>query len=208
MLHELEILVDFVEQKYEQLLNEWKISDLYVQINQRKILVKNISEDRSLLSAVLNYRTFINDKNLELKMGLDSLNLESEINTRVKAQNSIEQKINNYMTERHEYGEIPMKKCFNDLYGIRIIFEEEVNHKEIEEFINSRFCEYDLKCIDSSKPEGYVATHIYFQKDNKSFSWELQIWDKSHEESNISLHRQYKQAYTKWELENKGGESF
>ena len=63
-----------------------------------------------------------------------------------------------------------------------------------------------LKCIDSSKDVGYIATHIYFKKDNYSFPWELQIWDKTHENSNIMLHEQYKQDYIKWEEENKGGE--
>lgn len=34
-------------------------------------------------------------------MTFDKLNLQSEVNSRVKAQNSIEFKLNNYMTEKH-----------------------------------------------------------------------------------------------------------
>lgn len=61
-----------------------------------------------------------------------------------------------------------------------------------------------LKCYDASK-DGYVATHIYFKNGNYSFQWELQIWDKFHEKTNIISHEQYKQEYTKWEKENRGG---
>ena len=53
-----------------------------------------------------------------------------------------------------------------------------------------------------------MATHMYFKENNYSFQWELQIWDKKHYESNIISHENYKQGYTKWEEENKGGESF
>ncbi len=90
---------------------------------------------------------------------------------------------------------------------MRIIFSQDINHEIIKQFIENKHDE-KLKCIDSSKIVGYVATHVYFKKDNFSFPWELQIWDKSHEKSNIELHEQYKQEYTKWEKENKGGESF
>lgn len=132
------------------------------------------------------------------------MNLKSEINSRVKAQNSIEYKIYNYMTEKHEYGKVSLNKCFNDLYGIRIIFKDDVEYKDIKRFINEEY-KGKLKCYNASKGE-YVATHIYFKKDNYSFQWELQIWNKSNYETNIISHEHYKQSYTKWEKENKGGE--
>jgi hypothetical protein len=52
----------------------------------------------------------------------------------------------------------------------------------------------------------YIATHVYFKKDNFSFPWELQIWNKKDEEENILSHKMYKQHYIKWENNNKGGE--
>lgn len=137
-------------------------------------------------------------------MNLNDLKLKSEINSRVKSQNSIEYKINNYMSEKHNNGKNPINKCFNDLYGIRIILSGSFKYDEIKEFVEKR---YSLKCINSSKGE-YVATHIYFKKNNYSFQWELQVWDKEHEINNIRSHEKYKQDYTKWEKENKGGESF
>ena len=63
----------------------------------------------------------------------------------------------------------------------------------------------NLKVIDSSKGE-YKATHIYFRDGNYNFQWELQIWNKCDEATNIESHRKYKQEYVKWEKSNKGGE--
>lgn len=48
------------------------------------------------------------------------------INTRVKTHNSIEYKIENYRSN-HEDGKIPINKCLNDLYGIRIILSEDIS---------------------------------------------------------------------------------
>lgn len=201
MLDELENLIAFISSEYGRLYDKWKKSSLYIPINQKSKLVKNIVEDDSIYNSILNYRQFINENHLEFKMAMDKLNLSSQVNSRVKAQNSIEFKLENYMSSKHNFGEGPINKCFNDLYGIRIIFNKSVTHKEIENFIKKRFGN-DLKCIDSSKGE-YVATHIYFKIDNFSYQWELQVWNKENEKNNILSHEKYKQDYTKWEKENK-----
>lgn len=202
MLEELDKLILFILDKYNEIFEEWKKSDLYIPINQKEKLVKDIDND--ILNTILNYRHFINANNLELKLLINDLDLLSTINTRVKTQNSIEFKINNYRGQKHEFGKIPINKCFNDLYGIRIILPDDINHKFIEEFIKNKY-DKKLKCINASKGD-YVATHIYFKINNYSFQWELQVWDKKHEKSNIISHERYKQEYTKWEKENKGGE--
>lgn len=206
MLEELNILLDSIKAQYKQLYLEWKQSELYVPINQRKKLVKDIKNDNEILNVILDYRLFLNENHLDIKIAFDKLNLQSEVNSRVKAQNSIEFKINNYMTDKHEYGEVALNKCLNDLYGIRIIFNENVEYNDIKTFIDEKY-NGKLKCYDASKGD-YVATHIYFKEDNYSFQWELQIWDVAHYKSNIISHEYYKQDYTKWEEENKGGESF
>lgn len=206
MLEELDVLIIFIEQEYKRLSNKWKKSDLYEEINQKKKLVKDIEHDNNILTTILNYRLFINENHLDIKLEFNRLNLKSEVNSRVKAQNSIEYKISNYMTNKHNYGEIPLNKCFNDLYGIRIIFEENIDFNDIKKFVDNKY-NGKIKCYDASKGD-YVATHIYFKENNYSFQWKLQIWDKKHYESNIISHENYKQGYTKWEEENKGGESF
>ena len=206
MLDELEILLDSIKKQYKNLYSEWKQSNLYVPINQRKNLVKDIKNNNEILNTILDYRVFLNENHLDIKIVFDQLHLQSEVNSRVKAQNSIEYKLNNYMTEKHEYGEEALNKCLNDLYGIRIIFKDNIEYNVIKEFVERKY-KGKLKCYDASKGN-YVATHIYFKEDNYSFQWELQIWDDAHYASNIISHEYYKQDYTKWEEENKGGESF
>lgn len=173
MLEDLEKLIIFIQQQYKRLYTEWKKSNLYEPIHQKKILVKDINNDNDILNTILNYRSFINDKSLDLKIAFNNLRLNSEVNTRVKAQNSIEYKISNYMSEKHEYGKVPLNKCFNDLYGIRIIFLDNIRYEEIKQFIDYKFNK-KLKCNDASNGN-YVATHIYFKIDNYVFQWELQI---------------------------------
>ena len=206
MLDELEILLDSIKKQYKNLYSEWKQSNLYVPINQRKNLVKDIKNNNEILNTILDDRVFLNENHLDIKIVFDQLHLQSEVNSRVKAQNSIEYKLNNYMTEKHEYGEVALNKCLNDLYGIRIIFKDNIEYNVIKEFVERKY-KGKLKCYDASKGN-YVATHIYFKEDNYSFQWELQIWDDAHYVSNIISHEYYKQDYTKWEEENKGGESF
>lgn len=206
MLEELDKLIIFIVKEYNKLFEEWKNDIQYDLINQKKKLVKDINKDDYILNTILDYRTYINENNIKLKIGISQLNLKSEINTRVKSQNSIEYKINNYMTVKHEYGKVPLNKCLNDLYGIRIIFDDKIEFKNIKKFINDKYSN-KLKCYDASKGQ-YKAIHIYFSKSNYSFQWELQIWNREDEINNLISHQQYKQDYTKWEKENKGGESF
>ena len=70
MLDDLEKLIVFIQQKYNELNNEWEKSNLYEPIHQKKYLVKDINEDNNILNTILNYRTFLNEKSLDLKMAL------------------------------------------------------------------------------------------------------------------------------------------
>ena len=145
----------------------------------------------------------LNDENLNIIISLGGIKLEkSIIDGRVKAQNSIEYKIENYICS-HEGGKIPIKKCFNDLFGVRVIINDDFEHSDIKKYVDQNNLGY--KCIDSSK-NMYKATHIYFERGNFFFSWELQIWNKKDEETNYKSHKEYKQEYTKWENESKGGD--
>lgn len=132
---------------------------------------------------------------------LGSVNYKNSIVTsRVKAQNSILQKIHTYCLT-HENGKIPLNKCINDLFGIRIIINAVFGYDDVKTYISKYFPKY--KCINSSK-ELYNATHVYFKSDNYHFQWELQIWSKQDEETNLHSHSLYKQDYVKWEKEQGG----
>ena len=196
MLLQLEQLIDFIQNEYMEFNKKWQKSDYYTKVNLKNNQVCNLLENEKMLNTILNYREFINENNVQLSFRFRQFNNEkAKVSTRAKTKNSIEYKIKNYI-ENHEGGRVPINKCFNDLFGIRIIYTEKITNSEIKEYVENRF--KNLKCIDSSK-------HIYFKEDNFSFQWELQVWDKIDEINNINSHEKYKQDYVKWERENKGG---
>ena len=179
-----------------------KKSEYYTKINLKNNQVCDLLENEEMLNIIFKYREFINENNIQLSIDFKQFNNEkTKVNIRTKTKNSIEYKIKNYI-QNHEDGKIPINKCLNDLFGIRIICTEEITNKQITEFVESKF--KDLKCIDSSKQE-YKATHIYFKQNNFNFQWELQVWNKIDEINNINSHEKYKQDYVKWEKESKGG---
>ena len=142
--------------------------------------------------------------NIPLILDFGRFNTEnSKINIRIKTRNSIEYKIQNY-TKNHEDGKIPINKCLNDIFGIRLITKDNYSFDEIKIFMKNKYPK--LKVIDSTKGQ-YKATHVYFKEDNFSYQWELQIWNENDEEKNIYSHEIYKQDYAKWERENKGGKN-
>lgn len=202
MLEELEKLIKFIQTEYIQFSKKWQNSDYYTKINLKNNLISDLAENEEILNAVFNYREFINENNIQLLMDFKQFNTENaKVNIRTKAKNSIEYKIKNYI-ENHENGKVPINKCLNDLFGIRIICTEKIEKDQIAELIKFKF--KNLKYIDSSK-KNYKATHIYFRQGNFNFQWELQIWNKEDEINNINSHEKYKQDYIKWEKENKGG---
>lgn len=195
----LKELIIFIQDKYDEISKEWENNNEYMQLNMQKYQVKDMHNDDKILTYILNYRNFINERATEIIDSIQTLDATNNVRCRVKTLNSIQYKIENY-EKNHENGKIPIRKCLNDLFGIRMISNTEINYEIIKEFIDENFPK--LKCIHSKK-EQYDAVHIYFGNDNnKKFQWELQLWDKLHEESNYISHAKHKQGYTKWESEN------
>lgn len=202
MLDELENLISFIQNEYIQFNEKWQSSDYYFKFDLKNNLIVDLSENEQMLNTIFNYREFINENNIQLLLDFKRFNTKNaKVNIRTKAKNSIEYKIKNYI-ENHENGKIPINKCLNDLFGIRIICAEKMGYAQITELIKYKF--KNLKCIDSSKQD-YKATHIYFRQGNFNFQWELQVWNREDEMNNINSHEKYKQDYIKWEKENKGG---
>ncbi len=197
MLEELDRLITYIYERYDYVQKSWENYE-YISVNLKKALVKDIYTNNDILNLIINYRLFIIN-NFNLELDLSKLSEVKKVSSRIKAKNSIQYKIYNYI-KNHNNGEIPINKCFNDLYGIRIILDEEIKYSKIKRFVESKY-NGKLKCIDASKDTGYKATHIYFKNDNYSFPWELQIWDRYYEKTNISSHEKYKQDYVKWEKE-------
>lgn len=196
---DLKKLVFFINEKYVETDKLWRNTKTYISYNLKNVLVKDIFENTDLGNMIFNYRQFLNNINPFLLQEFRKLQID-RISFRVKAQNSTEYKLKDYL-KRHNNGEESIMKCLNDLYGIRIVLPMYVSFQIIKEYTDN--IDLKIKCTDSTKPEGYIATHLYFKVDNFNLPWELQIWDESHEESNIICHKKYKQDYTRWELENK-----
>lgn len=200
---ELEKLINFIIKKYDEINLEWEKNENYNQLNMKKIQVADVYIDKEKLNYIFNYRNFINDKFPYIFSELQQIGFLSNVTSRVKALNSIQYKIENYKLN-HEDGKIPLKKCLNDLLGFRIVLLNDIDYNSVKSYIKDIFP--SLKCIKSTKKE-YDAVHIYFgNENNKKFQWELQLWNKSKEKTNLKSHAEYKQNYTKWESRNnKGG---
>ena len=197
----LDSLIEQILDLYKHVSYKWQKTEKRNLINLKKSHVANLKNDDTLLNLVWKYRDFITLAE-EIVRFIFSLSESSQIvNTRIKTKNSIEYKIEHYFL-CHENGRIPINKCLNDLFGIRVIFSSDVSHSDILKYIIEQHP--DLKCIDSSKAD-YIATHVYFKCDNFSFPWELQIWKTEDREKNLNSHKKYKQEYTRWEEESKGG---
>lgn len=201
MFEDLGKLIISIQNNYNRICNIWS-ENIEKPINLKKKLVINAREDAEILNSIWQYRSLINDEIISIMFDLHTISYaNSTVTSRVKAQNSIEFKLENYYTN-HEGGRIPLKKCLNDLLGIRIVMDCDFTFQEVKQYMDDNFPDY--KCIDSSKLS-YTATHVYFENGNSFFPWELQIWKKKDEKNNFISHKEYKQEYTKWEENNRGG---
>lgn len=198
-MNDLEKLILFIQKNYDRINDNWKKSNKYFSLNMKRTKVQDFNKNESLLNYIFDYRNFINENVIEMMRDIQYSKFHNIVNSRVKALNSIQYKIDNY-NKNHENGKIPIKKCLNDIFGLRMIFEEDIDYDKIKTLLSNKFP--NLKCIESIRGS-YQAIHIYFGNDNnKNFQWELQLWDKKHEKSNLESHAKYKQDYTKWEMEN------
>ena len=202
MFDDLQNLIKYLRDKHIDITNEW-LNEYSYSINYKKKLVTHIDVDGDIYNSVIDYVKFLTQKTPGIVLQLSDV-CSNKVSARVKALNSIEYKIQNYKTSGHAFGKIPINKCLNDLFGIRIILEDYIDYGEIVEYLKKEYLYSKYKCINSSKGN-YKAAHFYFIEGSKSFPWELQIWNKCDVESNLASHKQHKQEYTNWEKESKEG---
>ena len=198
---ELKNLIDYIQKAYTEVTDEW-LHNADTRINLKKSLVADIDADGVIYRSIAEYVQLLNDKSADITLQLSDV-CSCMVTARVKAQNSIEYKIQTYKTDHHEFGKVPINKCFNDLFGVRIFLDTPLTFEDINGFIEDVYSG-QYKCIDSSKLD-YKAVHIYFRKNNQTFPWELQIWNTCDADNNFASHKKYKQAYTTWEKESKEG---
>ena len=194
---ELKKLIGLVSELHMHICEEWKSycdESKILEFNQSKNTVCDVFCDERIYTSIFQYQAFL----VSLFRQLD---VDFGVRMRIKAKNSIEDKLSRYM-QGEEKGKIPIRKCLNDIFGIRAILHVNVQFEEIRDLVANNF--KNVRVIDSTKHEqNYCATHLYFHHDNNSFDWELQIWYSGCAKSNEASHKAYKQRYTSWENENK-----
>jgi len=102
-------LIELIQNEYNKINQVWLKNNNYFPLNMKKYKVDDVYKNKSLLLHMLNYRNFINEYAFYLTTSIQSLNVNTIINSRVKALNSIQFKIDNY-ERNHENGKIPLKK--------------------------------------------------------------------------------------------------
>lgn len=194
-----------------ELSSLWKEKNKDSLFNQKKTTVANAFVRKEIYEQITEYRNFINlqfESSIldEIIKDLKTNNLCKSFESRIKNLNSIDNKLTIYTnTQLHEYGKGPINKCFNDLLGMRFVCPKE-NNLSIEQLnliIEDLKLTDKIKIIDSSKPDGYNAIHLYFKLDNYSFLWELQFWNEENYQTNKDNHEKYKQQYITREEEYK-----
>ncbi|MGN0606282.1 MAG: hypothetical protein ACI4JM_07150 [Oscillospiraceae bacterium] len=194
------------EEEFQQIIDiiskEYISNNLKYDINLKKKTIKKANDDGVLEELVLSYLEFLNENTIEFQLRFSSFTTSNILKStsRVKNNNSVYYKINRYITEKSESGGIPINKCLNDLFGLRIIIANNYTLDDLLFRIKNMYP--DSKCINASKND-YKAIHIYFTTNNFTFPWELQIWLQKDEKTNYLSHKKYKQEYTKWESEYK-----
>lgn len=191
----LDRLIGTLEENHRFISDCWAKYSGAPKINLAKKLVIDVVDlkrNPELMTTILQYRAYLFEIVTELSLHL----AERGFDSRIKNQNSIENKLQTY-TKKKEKGKIPLYKCLNDLYGARFLasgFTIDEVYRHVKESYPH------LRVMDATKDE-YKAVHVYFQGGNYNFPWELQVWRAEDEQANKESHRKYKQEYTKWEKE-------
>lgn len=202
MIEDLCKAIEFTMSLYNEICKDSYAKEINGQLNLKRTSVKQMFLNKSTYEYVIDYLAYLSENPMQLAYS-DLRLSNAEVRVRTKAKNSLDNKIATYC-QFHNDGDIPLKKCINDLFGVRVIFDEEFEHDDVYNIVSNNYPH--LRCIDSSK-NGYKATHIYISKanDNKFFPWELQVWEKKYEKSNIASHAKYKEGYINWEKKTEGG---
>lgn len=202
MYDTLEQIILCIQKYHQEVSEEWrKIYPVLPSLKQR--CVCDITEDGELYRNILAYCSFLDQYTIEVNFELTSKYKDYIRKTRIKAPNSVESKIEHYKTEaEHGYGKVPVIKCVNDLFGVRVVLPRYIEYEEIQKFVKKRIP--NVKCTLNRK-KTYNAVHVYFILKNNLFPWELQIWNKEDENDNLLSHSIYKQDYTSWEQERQKG---
>ena len=134
---ELKDLIDYIQVVYSEVTDEW-FRETAARINLKKSQVADIDADGAIYRHIMGYVQLLNDKSADITLRLSGV-CACVVTARVKAQNSIEYKIQTYKTDRHEFGRVPINKCVNDLFGLRIFLSAPLTFEDINRFIEDTY---------------------------------------------------------------------
>lgn len=193
-------LVEEIQYVYTNTEEEWEqfaaANDLFL-FNQKSVRVLECQGDPQCLNLITKYLVFLTSRKID--ESFHRIGDNYVLDSRIKSRNSVEEKLSVYSGTGENFN---VNKCLNDLFGIRIIIDDDLSFDSIFNLFRDN---KDVKCIDSSKPKhsnpkDYTATHIYFRsKGNTHFQWELQIWRTKDEVQNQKSHKGHRFRYTTWE---------
>ncbi|MCI8939648.1 MAG: hypothetical protein HFH12_06580 [Dorea sp.] len=108
---------------------------------------------------------------------IDILVQENLIGSRFKSDDSIYRKYEKTLLNKGGF-----KQCFNDVLGFRLYLEE----------YPIKFPEY-FRVVDlrngKQTDDGYRAIHLYYQRDNRAYPIEIQLWCGTDFQYNIWSHK-------------------
>ena len=96
MFEDLGRVIEYLQIQYNDICNQWKQINGDNLINLKRKLVIDLRKNQEILNMIWEYRTILNDEILQIMFSLENIICKnSTVDSRVKAQNSIEYKIEN-----------------------------------------------------------------------------------------------------------------
>lgn len=93
---ELKELIDYIQSVYSMVTDEW-LQNTKEKINLKKTQICDIDADGTIYQSIMEYVQLLNEKSADITLRLSSV-CSCQVTARVKTQNSIEYKIQNYKT--------------------------------------------------------------------------------------------------------------
>ena len=109
------------------------------------------------------YRKFMAAHQLDVLQEISSLQSDvSRISVRIKQLNSIEYKIYRYNVGELR-GKVPINKCLNDLFGMRIIMDDFFTHDDLKEHYRRKLSRYEADRRFEKRICGISSLHQAFK---------------------------------------------
>ena len=131
----LDQLIDELLSSYFEINTKWKSLEGIYPFNLKKKTIADIQNSNGIWENILAYRKYMAIQQLEILQKINSIQSdENRITVRIKQLNSIEYKISRYNTGDLK-GKVPINKCLNDLFGVRIIIDSFFTHDDLADHL-------------------------------------------------------------------------